>query len=81
MLKRSIDAGNGRRYAVEGGIAFVALPSSDGTWHGYPVPWHDVPASIQDQLIEKGQATRLQIRRQRRIDTHDVGWALSSDDE
>ena len=81
LLKTSIDAGDGRRYAAEAGIAFVALPSTDGTWHGYPVPWHEVPAPIQDQLVEKGQVTRKQIKRSRRVDTTEIGWALSSDDE
>ena len=81
MLTRSIEAGSGRRFAADGGIAFVALLSSDGTWHGYPLPWHDVPASIQDILVEKGQATRTEIRRQGRVDSRNVGWALSSDDE
>ena len=81
LLTSSVDAGSGRRYAAEEGIAFVALLSFDGTWHGYPIPWHDVPASIQDQLVEKGQVTRNQIRRQRRLDTRGVRWALSTDED
>ena len=81
LLKSSIDGGSGRRYAAEGGLAFMALSSTDGTWHGFPIPWHDVPASIQDELVRLGQATRNQIRRYRRVDTRDIGWALSSDDE
>jgi hypothetical protein len=30
--------GSGRRFATGHGIAFVAVPTNDGTWHGYPLP-------------------------------------------
>ena len=43
MFEASTLAEDGRRYATRNGIAFVAVNSNDGTWHGYPIPWQDVP--------------------------------------
>lgn len=79
LFSKSIDDGEGHRYAARNGIAFKAQQSNDGTWHGYPIPWVDVPAKIQDMLIENGQATHRDIKRQKSTDSSDIKWALKSD--
>lgn len=78
MFAESVLAENGRRYATGQGIAFVAVDSGDGTWHGYPVPWQDVPKNIRDAFVRIGRVTRRQTRRT--VDRDDIRWALGSDD-
>jgi hypothetical protein len=81
LLETSLEGEGGRRYATGRGIAFVAVSSNDGTWHGFPIPWNDVPIPVQDRLVESGRVTRRQMRRYRTADRHDIKWALNSDDE
>ena len=69
----------GRRYATGEGIAFVAVPSGDGTWHGYPVPWQDVPRNVRDTFVNENRVTRRQTRRT--VDKANIRWALGSDDD
>ena len=76
MLANSVLDG-GRRYATRRGIAFVAVPSGDDTWHGYPVPWQDEPRHIRDAFVSEDRVTRHQIRRT--VDGADIRWALGSD--
>ena len=77
MLAESVLADD-RRYATRRGIAFVAVRSGDGTWHGYPVPWQDVPRRVQDGFIRDGLVTPRQTRQT--VDKADIRWALGSDD-
>ena len=77
MLAESV-LEDGRRYATRKGIAFVAVFSGDGTWHGYPVPWQDVPRNVRDAFVGEGRVTRRQMRRT--ADRADIRWALESDD-
>lgn len=71
LLTNSVLHGR-KRYAAERGIAFCAQETNDGTWHGYPVPWKQVPTDVRQRLIATGQATpgdiRRNLRRQRSID-------------
>ena len=60
------------------GIAFVAIPSNDGTWRGYPLPWVDVPKNVREHFLNIGLVDRRRVRRQA-VDPSDRGWALSSD--
>lgn len=78
MLAESVLAQNGKRYATRRGVAFVAVGSGDGTWHGYPVPWQDVPRLIRDAFVQEGRVSRRQTRQ--RADRGDIRWALGSDD-
>ncbi|WP_349371445.1 hypothetical protein [Salinarimonas sp.] len=80
LLGVSLRDSRGRRYAAAKGIAFEAQISNDGTWHGYPIPWIDVPPAIQDALIDAGQATRRDLRRQARPDPRDRFRASTDDD-
>lgn len=79
LLDESVDGGDGRRYATRGGIAFVALESNDGTWHGFPLPWKDVPREIQNRFLEDELVERRQIRRQS-VSARDLRWASDVDD-
>jgi len=81
LLGESTADAAGHRYAARNGIAFKAQMSNDGTWHGYPVPWDEVPSEIQDTLIARGQATRRDMKRQQSIETKSIRWALKSDEE
>ena len=81
LLCESIADPAGHRYAARSGIAFKAQPSNDGTWHGYPVPWDEVPLDIQDLLIAQGQVTYRELKRQKLIDTKNIRWALRSDED
>ena len=78
MLAESVLAEDGRRYGTRRGIAFVAVNSGDGTWHGYPVPWQDVPRHIRDAFVPDGRVSRRRTRQ--RADRGDIRWALRSDD-
>ena len=80
MLEASTSAEDGRRYATRNGIAFVAVYTNDGTWHGYPVPWPDVPDRIRRDFVDQGTVTRRAIRRQA-IRADDIQWALSTDND
>ena len=77
MFEESVDGDDGRRYATRRGIAFVAMPTNDGTWHGYPVPWVDVPRHVQRHFVHNGLVEPRRIRRQA-VDRRHLGWALSS---
>ena len=82
LCSRPVSEGEGgRRYATERGIAFVAVSSNDGTWHGFPITWSEAPVPVQDRLVESGRVTRRRMRRYRTAGRHDIEWALNSDDE
>lgn len=78
MFGGSICGGDGRRYATGRGIAFVALPTNDGTWHGYPLPWVDVPRNVREHFVNSGLVDARRIRRQT-VGPSDRRWALSSE--
>lgn len=78
MFEHSISGDDGRRYATDRGIAFVAVPTNDGTWHGYPLPWVDVPRHVQEHFVNSGLVDARRIRRQA-VDASDRRWALSSE--
>lgn len=72
---------NGRRYATQRGIAFEAKPSADGTWHGFPIPWEDVPAWIKDAWIDQRLVKLSEVKRYLSRPAKDIKWALESDDD
>lgn len=73
--------GSSRKFATSRGIAFAAVSSQDGTWHGYPVPWQEVPAELKDRWRDEGKVRRSELRRNMDRLQHDIRWALESDDE
>ncbi|MDE2596404.1 MAG: hypothetical protein KGL44_05935 [Sphingomonadales bacterium] len=75
-----IEKGTGRRFATERGIAFEAKPTNDGTWHGYPIPWDDVPAALKDELVKKRKVKAKQLRSYASFSESDINWALEIDE-
>ena len=77
----TVDPHDQRRYATRRGIAFEAKPTSDDTWHGFPLPWEDVPAAIKDAWLDGGFVERSALRRYFSRPEEDIYWALETDDE
>ena len=63
LLDKSIADGR-KRYATARKSVFCAQSANDGTWHGYPVSWIEVPQNVIDELIDAGEITREDMRRQ-----------------
>lgn len=74
------EAGTGRRFATDQGIAFEAKPTGDGSWHGYPIPWDDVPATVKDALVDQGGVRNKQLRRYASFSESAIYWALETDE-
>lgn len=72
---------DGRCYATTNGVAFEAKPTADGTWHGYPIPWESVPASLRKRWLLEQLVTAAQIRRTLKAGRNDIGWAMDMDIE
>lgn len=58
-----IDAGDGRRFATRGGMAFAGRLTREDIWHGYPVPWAEVPEAIRQRFVDDRKVDRRQIKR------------------
>jgi hypothetical protein len=71
--------GSEKRYATERGMAFVAHDTADGTWHGYPVPWNDVPATLKDRWRAEKRVSRRDLARYGEFSRSDIDWPLASD--
>lgn len=75
------------RYATRRGMAFKAVPSNDGTWHGYPVPWEQVPGGIKDSWLRVGRVSRRDILKYSLRNIQSRGsvvpneWAMENDSE
>lgn len=74
------DVGSGKRFATSRGMAFVAQPTADGTWHGYPEPWNRIPDEIMSDWLSRGLVTKKDIKRYMDFSKEDVRWALASDE-
>ena len=48
-------------------------------WHGYPVPWQDMPWNVRDAFVAEGRVTRRETRRA--LERADIRWAPGSDDD
>ena len=68
LLDKSIPDGK-RRYATARSLPFCAQSDGHGTWHGYPISWREVPASVKRAMIERGDVTMRDIKRQMKKDT------------
>ncbi len=64
LLQSSILDQN-KRYGADGGRAFCAQEhnATKGRWHGYPVGWKEVSVAVRQQLIERGELTRQDVKR------------------
>lgn len=72
--------GSAKRYATMRGIAFAAQETGDGTWHGYPEAWNNVPAALKDKWLEEGKVTTKSLKLYMDFPRGNVRWALESDD-
>jgi hypothetical protein len=73
--------GSGKLFATDRGIAFVAQPSADGTWHGYPEPWNKVPSGLKDKWREAKIVSASDLRRYADFPRGNIRWALEFDDD
>lgn len=64
LLQSSLPEGK-QRYAVDQGRAFCAQQHdpAKNRWHGYPIPWREVPASVRRRLRESGAVNPRDIKR------------------
>src|ERR1017187_5399202 len=64
LLQTSVEEGK-MRFAADKGRAFCARihDSVKNRWHGYPVAWKDVPASVRAQLLAAGAVTAHEIKK------------------
>ena len=67
------------RFATAEGIAFEAKPSADGTWHGYPIPWENVPPKLKEKWLAGKLVSKRQIRDYLSFNRNDIIWALKTD--
>ena len=73
-------SGGPARYATRNGVAFKAVETNDGTWHGYPLPWNNVPAELKDLWLENEKVTKRELRRYKDFPSDNITWALEGDD-
>jgi hypothetical protein len=51
------------RYAVFNGRAFKAAVNHEGVWHGWPVGWMEVPASLRNQWRSEKKVSNRELNR------------------
>jgi hypothetical protein len=81
MISEHDPEGSGKVFATHRGMAFVALASADGTWHGYPEPWNKVPPALKDKWREAKVVSASDLRRYAEFPRGSIRWALESDDD
>lgn len=64
-------------YATARGIAFEGRDANDGSWHGFPIPWESVPASIKNAWIACGAVKKRETKVE--FNKDDIHWALQTD--
>ena len=62
LLDSSVPMGSKQRVATRNGIAFVAQPTNDGTWHGYPEAWDKIDTVIQQRWLAENRIRRRDLR-------------------
>ena len=48
-------------------------------WHGYPVPWQDIPRNVRDALVAEDHVTWHET--QRAVERTDIRWVLGGGDD
>jgi hypothetical protein len=61
LLESSIQKGK-KRFATFNQVAFAAQEHASDVWHGYPVPWSEVPYSIRKTWVNEGIVQRRSIK-------------------
>jgi len=54
LLKSGVLVGR-QRYNVSENYAFAAQNHHGSSWHGYPIPWKDLPIEAKNELINSGR--------------------------
>lgn len=64
LLNDSVEAGRSR-YNVCGEQCFQANCDNtvESVWHGFPIPWSELPAEAKNKLIDKGVLTNTFYRK------------------
>jgi hypothetical protein len=73
--------GSSRRYATRRGVAFAAHDTRDGSWHGFPIPWNDVPSELKDQWVSQSLVSPRDLRKYSDKLKSDTSWALETDED
>jgi hypothetical protein len=73
--------GGEKRYATARGVAFVAQPTGDGSWHGYPEPWNRVPPGLKEKWRAEKKVSARDLKRYADFPEKNIEWALDTDDE
>ena len=62
LLNTSVEAG-GARYNIDGNYCYQSFShftdekSGETFWHGFPIPWQELPTEAKNQLIAKERLT------------------------
>ena len=67
LLNTSVEAG-GARYNIDGDYCYQAFPhATDGSgetfWHGFPIPWQELPTEAKNLLIAKDRLTNVAYKK------------------
>ena len=49
-------------YATKDGVPFAARSTNDGSYHGYPIAWEQIPSEIKDLWLDQGLVKRRDLR-------------------
>ncbi|WP_411286573.1 hypothetical protein [Phenylobacterium sp.] len=64
ILDESVDHNSsGARFGTLDGMAFAARLTDGDIWHGYPVPWSEVPDAVREGMIAAQKVTRRQVKK------------------
>jgi hypothetical protein len=73
LLDGSVSDGD-KRFNTREGLAFVAQSTGDGTWHGYPEAWDQVPERIRRAWLDEGRVRSRDLRRWARLRDVRMAW-------
>lgn len=52
----------GKRFATDGNRAYCGQEHRPGRWHGYPVQWREVPATIRKDWVDSGKVSKRDLK-------------------
>jgi hypothetical protein len=61
-LLRSSVLSKTKRFSTRNGHAFAAQQHRPGFWHGYPIPWSEVPQNILRQWLNEDLVKKKQVK-------------------
>jgi hypothetical protein len=81
FARAEVDDASGRRYATAQGIAFEAKSTADGSWHGFPIPWENVPYGIKSSWLRSKTVSKREVKKFFQFERNDIHWAMQTDAE